>query len=60
MDYIDDIAKAIEHIEGNLTGRLTLEEVAARAGYSPYHFQRLFHARTGEDPFHLHQEAAPD
>ena len=34
-------------IEQHLDGPLTLEQVAARAGLSPYHFSRLFTARMG-------------
>ena len=34
-------------IEQRLDGPLTLEQVAARAGLSPYHFSRLFTARMG-------------
>ena len=37
----------IDHIEGNLRTHLTTEELAARAGYSPYHFSRLFTAHMG-------------
>ena len=34
-------------IEQHLDEPLTLEQVAARAGLSPYHFSRLFTARMG-------------
>jgi AraC family transcriptional regulator len=44
------IAGALAYIETHLTGPLTLQEVARAAGYSPFHFHRLFLAITGETP----------
>ncbi|MDP3547635.1 MAG: AraC family transcriptional regulator [Phreatobacter sp.] len=37
-------------IEANSAGPLTLEDVAAFAGFSPYHFLRLFRRVTGATP----------
>jgi AraC family transcriptional regulator len=50
MDYVDPINRAIDHIEANLTQEIDLSEVAAAAGYSPFHLSRLFRAMTGETP----------
>lgn len=37
----------LEWIEQHLDDPLTLEQIARRAGFSPYHFSRLFSARRG-------------
>lgn len=50
MEYIHPINRAIDYIEANLTQEIDLSEVAAVAGYSPFHFGRLFRAMTGETP----------
>jgi AraC family transcriptional regulator len=50
MDYINPINRAIDYIEANLTQTIDLSEVAAAAGYSPFHLSRLFLAMTGETP----------
>jgi AraC family transcriptional regulator len=42
MNYENHIAKAIEYIEQNLPYDLPLADIAKAAGYSPYHFQRVF------------------
>ncbi len=44
----DPIAKALAYVEAGLGRPLTLAEVAAHVGYSPFHFHRLFLAVTGE------------
>ncbi|MFT9055789.1 MAG: helix-turn-helix domain-containing protein [Ethanoligenens sp.] len=41
------IHKAAAYIEDHLDEALTLDEVAARAGYSKYHFGRMFRQATG-------------
>ena len=48
MGYMHPINCAIDYIEANLTQEIDLSEVAAAAGYSPFHFSRLFRATTGE------------
>jgi len=48
MDYLDAIQDAIAYVEGNLGSDLTLESAASRAGFSKYHFSRLFHLLAGE------------
>lgn len=35
-------------IEENISGRLTLDEVTCRSGYSKWHFQRIFREETGK------------
>jgi AraC family transcriptional regulator len=48
MDYTESILAAIDYIEGSLFEELTLAEVAARIGFSEYHFHRVFHGMLGE------------
>jgi len=50
MDYKNHIASAIEYIEANLKAELPLSEVAQAAGYSEYHFVRVFRLVTGFTP----------
>jgi AraC family transcriptional regulator len=44
------VADAMAYIEANLREPFTLRDVARAAGYSPFHFHRLFLAVTGETP----------
>lgn len=46
MDYIDSVKKAIDYIENRLQEEMTTEEVARFAGFSPYHFHRIFQSIT--------------
>lgn len=46
----DAIKKAIEYLQLNYDKPLTLEELAARSGYSIYHFCRFFKQLTGWTP----------
>ncbi|MFF0829241.1 helix-turn-helix domain-containing protein [Brevibacillus sp. NPDC003359] len=48
MNYMEQITYALSFIEKQLTEKVTLDEVASAAGYSKYHFQRLFFHVTGE------------
>lgn len=48
MEYTQPINRAISYIETNLTQEIELSKVAAAAGYSFFHFGRLFRATTGE------------
>ena len=50
MDYISSINEAIDYIEANLVESIDIEAVAAAAGYSRFHFDRLFLALVGETP----------
>ncbi|MHC0038889.1 AraC family transcriptional regulator [Pseudoneobacillus sp. C159] len=42
MPYIHSIQKAIDYIEENIHNDISLEKVASHAGYSLYHFHRIF------------------
>lgn len=46
MTYMQAVLKATAYMEAHLTDPLTVEAVATEAGYSPYHFQRIFQAVT--------------
>ncbi len=46
----DPMDRARRHVEGNLDGPLTLNDLADAAGLSPYHFSRLFAGRYGFSP----------
>lgn len=48
IDYAARVNRAIDHVLNNLAGSLRLEEVAAVAHFSPFHFHRIFKALTGE------------
>ena len=48
MNYIDSVNRAIEFIEENLKSPVQVEDIAAAAFYSKYHFQRLFSLMIGE------------
>ncbi len=43
----DYVKRAIEYIDGDLTRRFSVEEIAGRAGVSKYHFMRAFKRVTG-------------
>lgn len=46
--YVERVNRAIDHIVAALDRPLSLEEVAAVAGFSPFHFHRIFKALIGE------------
>jgi AraC family transcriptional regulator len=46
--YKTRINRAVDFIERNLEGELTLEAMAKEASFSPYHFHRVFGAFVGE------------
>lgn len=50
-DYMSRINKIFDFIEANLEKPMTLEELATVAGFSKYHFNRIFRAMVGETPF---------
>ena len=50
MIYTEHIQKALEYIERHLTEACTLEDCARAAGYSAYHFARIFKGVTGLSP----------
>lgn len=42
LNYSKDIERCIDYIEENIKDNLTAEKIAAEAGYSLYHFSRVF------------------
>ena len=50
-EYIARINKTFDYIESNLEKPMTLEELAAVANFSKFHFNRIFHSMVGETPF---------
>lgn len=48
MNYRACIQASIDHIEEHLKDDLTAEELAKIAGFSPYHYSRVFHAYVGK------------
>ena len=44
------LQRAIEYIHANLTKEITVEELAAAASLSRFHFSRMFKATTGQSP----------
>lgn len=47
MDHRNAIMIGLDFIEHNMEGDLTLHKIAAAAGYSPYHYERLFRNHSG-------------
>ncbi len=47
-EIVGRIYKALLYVDENLNNKLSLEEVAKQAYFSPYHFHRLFSAMVGE------------
>src|SRR5512145_2650164 len=50
-EYKSRINKAFDYIELHLEKSMTLEELAAVANFSKFHFNRIFHSIVGETPF---------
>ena len=50
-EYLSRINKALDYIENNLEKQLTLDELAAAANFSKFHFHRIFQGIIGETPF---------
>lgn len=48
LDYRKRVCGAMNFISGHLGRELTLEEIAAAASFSPYHFHRIFRVVVGE------------
>ena len=48
MDYMERIQRAVEYIEKNLTGSISLQQIAGESFMSPYHFHRVFHGTIGQ------------
>lgn len=47
MRYLDIIQDSLDHIEDNLRADITPEELSDRAGFSLYHYYRLFQQVVG-------------
>lgn len=52
-EYIHRINKTIDYIEANLVNPFTLDELAAVASFSKFHFHRIFQGVAGETPFNF-------
>ena len=50
-EYIRRINTVCDYIDHHLGREMTLDELARVAGFSPYHFHRIFSAMTGETLF---------
>ncbi len=50
MDYRESMRQVLDYIEENLTQEITTEQLAGIAGYSKYHFARIFAEMTGLTP----------
>jgi AraC family transcriptional regulator len=48
VNYVERVNRAIDHIVRNLAWPLRLEEVSEAAGFSPFHFHRVFKSLLGE------------
>jgi AraC family transcriptional regulator len=48
MDYEVCIQRTLDYIEENLQERISLEELAELACFSPFHYHRVFHFLVGE------------
>jgi AraC family transcriptional regulator len=48
LDYVARVNTAIDYVTQNLDRPLRLDDVARAAGFSPYHFHRIFRALMGE------------
>ena len=48
LEYERRINRALEYIQNNLDGDLSLEAVSRAAAFSPYHFHRIFRALAGQ------------
>jgi AraC family transcriptional regulator len=48
VDYVERVNRGIDHVVSNLAHPLNLEEVAQAAGFSPFHFHRVFKVLLGE------------
>ena len=47
MEHLERLQQTLDHIEEHLRAELTAAELAQMAGYSVYHYSRLFRAATG-------------
>jgi AraC family transcriptional regulator len=54
-EYTSRINKVMDYIEKSIEKPFTLDELAAEASFSKFHFNRIFQAMIGETPFHFIQ-----
>jgi AraC family transcriptional regulator len=55
-EYAARMNRVVDHIQAHLTDPLDLEQLAAVACFSPFHFHRLFHGWMGETlQAHVHR-----
>lgn len=47
------VDQAIDYIQSHLAENLTVETIAANAGYSPSYFSHVFHKEMGVSPYHF-------
>ncbi len=47
MQTINIIQKTLDYIEDNLTAELTIQDLAAQAGFSPFYYERIFKQLVG-------------
>lgn len=52
-EHASQVRAVVDLVQTELSRRLSLEEMADHAGFSPFHFQRLFRTMTGETPTDL-------
>lgn len=50
-EYVNSINKVLDYIDQHLPEELTLEKISNVAGFSQFHFHRIFSAMTGETLF---------
>lgn len=48
IDYVECVNRAVDHVLTHLAHPLTLDQVSQAAGFSPFHFHRVFKAFLGE------------
>lgn len=48
QEYIERLNQVINHVHANLDQALSLNELAGVAGFSPFHFHRIFKSLVGE------------
>ena len=51
MKALQHIYQSILYMEANLKNPITMSEAADAAGYSLYHFSRIFNQATGHSPY---------
>ncbi|MCL2264724.1 MAG: AraC family transcriptional regulator, partial [Treponema sp.] len=47
LDYIAILQEILKYIDDNIKEKMNVEKLAAKAGFSPYHFCRVFQWEIG-------------